>query len=256
MKTKYLLFVFAMLLLTTYTTVAQNVTGNPNSVKDNIPFGKKLPPPEFMNNAGNSSQQMMQPELNKLLMQAIKSHDKNAIKTTINDYRQQLKDRSNQQALHIPENNAMANHASSNSNFHLIKDINALAESNPTNNSDLITPGNRSYAVLHQVMYFAADDGIHGNELWRSDGTAAGTFMVKDIEPGIASSSPYDITAVNGKIYFAATTASNGKEPWVSDGTEGGTQLLMDIKAGDVWSYPTEFIAYKDKVYFVTDGDK
>jgi ELWxxDGT repeat protein len=257
MKTKHLLLMSAMLMLTALTSIAQNVTDKPNSVRDNIPFGKKLLPPNLINSPENSSQQMMQPGFNKLLMQAIKSHDKNAIKKTLDDYRQQLKNQSNTQALPIQGNNANANssHASTNSDFHLTKDINALAESNPTNNSDFIAAGNRSYAILHQVMYFAADDGIHGNELWRSDGTAAGTFMVMDIEPAIASSSPYDITAVNGKIYFSATTADNGTEPWVSDGTEGGTQLLMDIKPGGVSGNPTDFVAFDKDVYFVTDGD-
>ena len=86
-----------------------------------------------MNSQGSSSQQMMRPDLNKLLMQAIKSHDKSAIKKTIDDYRQQLKDYNGQQASHTTGNNPNlnSNHASSNSNFHLTKDINALAESYP-----------------------------------------------------------------------------------------------------------------------------
>ena len=40
------------------------------------------------------------------------------------------------------------------------------------------------------TLYFAAKDGIHGNELWESDGTADGTFMVMDIRPGSTSSDP------------------------------------------------------------------
>jgi ELWxxDGT repeat protein len=76
-----------------------------------------------------------------------------------------------------------------------------------------------------------------------------------DIEPGIASSSPNNITAANGKLYFSANTVSNGAEPWVSDGTPAGTQLLMDIKTGDVSCYPTDFVEYGNNVYFVTDGD-
>ena len=75
-------------------------------------------------------------------------------------------------------------------------------------------------------MYFAANDGIHGSELWRSDGTAAGTFMVKDVQPGAAASNPYEITAANGNIYFSATTLAYGQEPWVSNGTASGTHLL------------------------------
>ncbi|NIP52547.1 MAG: hypothetical protein GWN61_15505, partial [candidate division Zixibacteria bacterium] len=37
---------------------------------------------------------------------------------------------------------------------------------------------------VNGTLFFAASDGIHGYELWKSDGTAAGTVMVKDINPG------------------------------------------------------------------------
>ena len=42
-----------------------------------------------------------------------------------------------------------------------------------------------SFAALpDDTVLFAADDGVHGRELWRTDGTAAGTAMVADLAPG------------------------------------------------------------------------
>ena len=41
----------------------------------------------------------------------------------------------------------------------------------------------RSITVAGSVAYFAATDAAHGEELWRTDGTAAGTKLVKDIRP-------------------------------------------------------------------------
>lgn len=78
--------------------------------------------------------------------------------------------------------------------------------------------------------YFAADDGTHGEELWVTDGTAAGTKMVKDIFPGATGSNITWITRFNDKVVFAATDSEDtGNEVWISDGTEDGTYMVADI---------------------------
>ncbi len=63
-------------------------------------------------------------------------------------------------------------------------------------------------------LFFAADDGVHGNELWTSDGTPEGTVMVADVYPGAIGSDPESLAYVNGILYFAATDVILGKELW------------------------------------------
>lgn len=77
--------------------------------------------------------------------------------------------------------------------------------------------------------FFSATDADHGEELWVTNGTAEGTHMVKDINPGLATSDIQWITRFNDKVVFTATDGENGYEPWISDGTEEGTYMLKDI---------------------------
>ena len=62
------------------------------------------------------------------------------------------------------------------------------------------------------TIYFAAYDGTHGTELWESDGTVAGTFMVEDINPGSASSDPTPLAVINGQVVLEANDGVHGIE--------------------------------------------
>jgi ELWxxDGT repeat protein len=65
---------------------------------------------------------------------------------------------------------------------------------------------------VNGTLFFTADDGSTGRELWRSDGTVGGTIPVADIFTGSGSSSPSDLTHVNGTLYFAADDGVHGRE--------------------------------------------
>ena len=140
------------------------------------------------------------------------------------------------------------------SGFHLTADINPLAESDPGNIGFYISPLDWVYPVLNNISYSEGDDGIHGRELLRSNGTAAGTYLVKDINPGTASTLIRNMIAINGKVYFSASTDGFSWHPWITNGTEAGTQILDGINMG--WSYsPQQFIGVNNTVYFITDGN-
>ena len=96
------------------------------------------------------------------------------------------------------------------------------------------------------IILFVGNDGIHGNELWRTDGTSAGTWMVKDIRAGIASSGlTLDISTKsavfqNGFLFFSANDGIHGNELWRTDGTSSGTVLVNDIQPGIGSSNPNQ----------------
>jgi ELWxxDGT repeat protein len=87
-------------------------------------------------------------------------------------------------------------------------------------------------ATMSGLAFFRGNDGIHGMELWKSDGTEQGTVMIKDINPGPQHSAPLEMLAVFGTLYFTANDGEHGTELWKSDGTEAGIVMLMDINPG------------------------
>ena len=88
--------------------------------------------------------------------------------------------------------------------------------------------------VASDLLFFHADDGVSGYELWKSDGSAAGTVLVKDIMPGPESSGLRTSKLIEYKdeVYFTADDGVSGMELWKSDGTAEGTRLVKDIYPG------------------------
>ena len=74
-------------------------------------------------------------------------------------------------------------------------------------------------------VFFVATTAAHGDELWVTDGTKAGTHEVADIRTGPFSSEPGALTPKGDKVYFFADDGS-GRALWKSDGTAIGTKRL------------------------------
>jgi ELWxxDGT repeat protein len=112
-----------------------------------------------------------------------------------------------------------------------------------------------------RAFFFASDDE-HGEELWATDGTASGTYLVKDIVPGENSNSTYELVSVGEKVFFGASDFSNstqyssqlGNELWTSDGTEAGTYMVRNIAPDSQGSFPVRFHAIGNRLLFTADA--
>jgi ELWxxDGT repeat protein len=105
------------------------------------------------------------------------------------------------------------------------------------------------------LLFFRADDSTGGIELWKSDGTAAGTALVKDLDPGPPGSAPYQLKVVGGQLFFLAYNGNYGHELWKSNGTAGGTVLVKDIYPGSTSGTTTWLWDVGTALYFgANDG--
>ena len=107
--------------------------------------------------------------------------------------------------------------------------------------------------VLNGTLFLYADDGVSGQELWKSDGTEAGTVRVKDINPGAAGSSPAGLGVVNGALLLSASDGAGGQEVWKTDGTEAGTVLVKNLQAVAVSLLPGSMTTGNSTVFMAGD---
>jgi ELWxxDGT repeat protein len=123
-------------------------------------------------------------------------------------------------------------------------------------NTELYTSASSApadFTAMGGMLYFRATDDPHGRELWKSDGTAAGTSLVKDIYPGQDSSIPAfplnnemvslirqldlgcgfpiirALALISDQVYFIDGDQADSCGLWRSDGTPLGTIRLGAI---------------------------
>ena len=105
--------------------------------------------------------------------------------------------------------------------------------------------------MVGNTLYFSADDGVHGTQLWSTNGTAAGTAMVADIN-GTTTADVTNITNLNGTACFAAYTNKNGFQIWQTNGTSAGT--VMDTSLATGATAPSDLTTVGNDLYFMAPG--
>jgi ELWxxDGT repeat protein len=139
----------------------------------------------------------------------------------------------------------------------------------PTNSSQCETVAVSSSpgpgVSLGSFALFAANDLVHGRELFATDGTKEGTRLVADLNPKLmpnaitdpplpaligVGSDPSDLVRAGSRAFFVADDGTTGHELWVTNGTRRGTRRVVDLVPGPASSTPRDLVAVGDAVYF------
>lgn len=107
------------------------------------------------------------------------------------------------------------------------------------------------------LVFFRALDSSGNSELWKTNGTAAGTVLVKEISSA-GGSFPDELTVLGNRLYFfandAATSYGNNRELWVSDGTSAGTKNVIELRSGSAGSNPLKLRVLGNRLIFIADN--
>lgn len=125
-----------------------------------------------------------------------------------------------------------------------------LTDFNYSDQLDYSSP--REFFEFNNQLYFIAQNDKTGSELWKTDGTAAGCSLVKDINLGNGSSIISNFLRFKNKFYFIATDGIYGYQLWASDGTSPGTKKITSGV-----TYPVQkLVATNDHIFFLTKNNK
>ncbi|MGG9971831.1 hypothetical protein ACQ33O_08580 [Ferruginibacter sp. SUN002] len=106
----------------------------------------------------------------------------------------------------------------------------------------------RNYSVTGNLMYFTGYDATNGAEPWITNGTAAGTHIIKDIKTGASPSYADGYIQMNGNVYFRAASSGTAATLWRTDGTEAGTVEIV-VPTLTIWS--TTIAKVNNKLIFI-----
>lgn len=133
-----------------------------------------------------------------------------------------------------------------------------IADVAPGSASSISSATGPEFVLLGNKLLFVATDGVHGREMWVTDGTAAGTGMIRDFVPG--PQGVFDgnvklsyLTVFNGRAFFAARDTDHGEELWTTDGTDGGTALFADLAPGSSFGAPGDLLVVNGRLFFLAN---
>ena len=130
---------------------------------------------------------------------------------------------------------------------HLLSYLPVVVDIEPgTSGSD---PQSFTDVSSHSTL-FTADTSDYGRELWKTDGTSAGTVLLKDIYSGQTGSNPGEFSKAGDHVYFVADDGSSIKQIWKSDGSTAGTVRVTNFTTG---GHPHYLTAFGENVFFKRD---
>lgn len=135
-------------------------------------------------------------------------------------------------------------------NAHALGDWSLHVTDGTTEGTTYLKPSGSEIVLMENTntVLFAIND-----ELWKSDGTLAGTSLVKDIRPGVDGQPPVNLIGIDNIVYLTANDGSIGRELWKTDGTPEGTMLVKDINPGSASSMGSQVISFKGQLFFNAD---
>lgn len=138
----------------------------------------------------------------------------------------------------------------------LVRDINTATHPNVSSSSNLEYVQMSNPKNIGGTIYFAGYSSEFQGELWKTDGTFAGTVMVKDISvnntnPFRQSSIHKIFNKVGNNVYFSANDGLNGIELWKTSELTGNTEMIADINVGNNNNFgPDSFTEVNNTIYF------
>lgn len=108
-----------------------------------------------------------------------------------------------------------------------------------------------AFTELNSVTYFVAQTDSHGKELWRTDGTQDGTYMVQDLHTGSRSGIGSELIAYNGAVYFRGNTDTRGTALWRLENEQNGPEFVINVRNLDTDnSGPSDFFTLNGDLFF------
>ncbi len=111
-------------------------------------------------------------------------------------------------------------------------------------------------AVLGNTVFFTVDDGSNGRDVWKSDGTAAGTALVHATPEADTAGQPHSLVATANKVFFVANDANGSPQVWASDGgaavATAATQWLIPPNTVYASGSTAFFVAYDNNAGTIT----